>query len=62
MWSRTYTHHTAADPTRLWELLSDVDGWFHCVTGPGYRFDVRLQGADGDGAGETVFLDLSASR
>lgn len=29
MWTHTYTHRSPADPTRLWELLSDVDGWVH---------------------------------
>ena len=29
MWTHTYTHRTTADPARLWELLSDVDGWVH---------------------------------
>ena len=47
----------AADPLlaslpaeRAATLVATPDGWFG---GPGYRFDVRLQGA-----GETVFLEL----
>jgi protocatechuate 3,4-dioxygenase, alpha subunit len=39
-------------PERAATLVAAPDGWFG---GPGYRFDVRLQGA-----GETVFLELIA--
>jgi protocatechuate 3,4-dioxygenase, alpha subunit len=39
-------------PERAATLLAVPDGWFG---GPGYRFDVRLQGP-----GETVFLDFFA--
>jgi protocatechuate 3,4-dioxygenase alpha subunit len=52
-----HTEANAADPllasldeARRATLLAVPDG---SVTGPGYRFDVRLQGP-----GETVFLDL----
>ncbi len=43
----------ALDEQRRATLMAVPDG---SVTGPGYRFDVRLQGP-----GETVFLDLSAA-
>jgi protocatechuate 3,4-dioxygenase alpha subunit len=53
-----HTEANAADPLlsslpeeRAATLLAVPDGWFG---GPGYRFDVRMQGA-----GETVFLDLT---
>jgi protocatechuate 3,4-dioxygenase alpha subunit len=42
----------ALDEERRATLMAVPDGG---VTGPGYRFDVRMQGP-----GETVFLDLSA--
>ncbi|NMO89180.1 protocatechuate 3,4-dioxygenase subunit alpha [Actinomycetospora sp. TBRC 11914] len=52
-----HTEANAADPLlaslppeRAATLLAVPDGWFG---GPGYRFDVRLQGP-----GETVFLDF----
>ncbi|MCD2188810.1 protocatechuate 3,4-dioxygenase subunit alpha [Actinomycetospora soli] len=52
-----HTEANAADPllsalpeTRAATLMAVPDGWFG---GPGYRFDIRLQGP-----GETVFLDL----
>ena len=41
---------TALPEDRAATLMAVPDGWFG---GPGYRFDIRLQGA-----GETVFLDL----
>ena len=56
-----HTEANVADPLlaalpaeRAATLLAVPDGSFG---GPGYRFDVRLRGAD-DGTGETVFLDL----